>query len=98
MIHKFVTQVARSEMGEKSRMILEHKLHHNESALNNNGSKMCYYVEGMVESLSKSYLVAYKEHLNQSLQTMKFLQNVRKPLLKEIDRQSITLPQSKCIY
>ena len=39
-----------------------------------------------------------REHLAQSLQTLQFLQNVRKPSLKEIDNHSVALPPSKCIY
>lgn len=38
----------------------------------------------------------YKEHLNQCIQTMKYLVHCRKPSLKEIERQSISLPPSKC--
>jgi hypothetical protein len=76
-----VTQVVRSEAHGKMQ-------HQQES--------VCYYIENAMESLGKSYLLPFKEHLLQSLQTLKYLQNNRKPSQKEIEKQSITLPPSKC--
>ena len=49
-----------------------------------------------MESIEKNYLLAFKEHLIQSLQTLKYLQNNRKPSVKEIEKHSIVLPPSKC--
>ena len=63
-------------------------MHHQES--------VCYYIENATESLNKAYLLPFKDHLVQSLQTLKYLQNNRKPSQKEIEKHSITLPPSKC--
>ena len=49
-----------------------------------------------MESIEKNYLLPFKEHLIQSMQTLKYLQNNRKPSLKEIEKHSIILPPSKC--
>lgn len=74
LIHRFVTQVVRSEVqGERK---LEKMVHPHE--------KVCYYIENATESLAKAYLLPFKEHLLQSLQTLKYLQNNRKPTHKEI--------------
>lgn len=49
-----------------------------------------------MESVEKNYLLPFKEHLIQSMQTLKYLQNNRKPSPKEIEKHSIVLPPSKC--
>jgi hypothetical protein len=45
---------------------------------------LCYYIENAMESLEKTYLLPFKEHLLQSIQTLKYLQNNRKPSIKEL--------------
>jgi hypothetical protein len=69
LIHKFVTQVTRSEASR------QHFKHRTEKVV-------CYYIESAVESMHKNYLLPFREHLAQSIQTMKFLQNNRRPALK----------------
>ena len=43
----------------------------------------------------------YREHLIQSLQTFNFMQNVRKPSLKDLEKHSVTLyhrESKKCTF
>ena len=58
----------------------------------------CYYIENAVESMQRPSLLPFREHLVQSMQTMKFLQlNAhKKPSLKELEKHFIQLPPSKC--
>ena len=41
-----------------------------------------YYIEQAIKALSKASLYGVREHLTQSMQTLQFLQNIRKPTLK----------------
>jgi hypothetical protein len=58
---------------------------------------VCYYIESVVESITKSYLQPFKKHLSESVQTLKYLRNNRRPNPKELDRHSVHLPASACI-
>lgn len=46
--------------------------------------KILYYVTNLNLSMKNNDLMIYKEHLIQSLQTFNYMQNVRKPTLKEL--------------
>ena len=63
-----MTQVNRTEANK-------HYEHKNEKI-------SCYYIENALESIHKNYLLPFREHLTQSIQTLKYLQNNRKPSAK----------------
>lgn len=57
-------------------------------------SKILYYITNLSLSLRNTDLMIYREHLIQSLQTFNYMQNVRKPSLKELEKHSVNLHHS----
>lgn len=67
----------------------------------NEQAKVHYYITNLAFSLKKTDFMIYREHLIQSLQTFNFMQNVRKPSLKELEKHSVTLHHrepKKCTF
>lgn len=57
-----------------------------------------YYIGKASKSLTKPALFLIREHLVQSLQTLQFLQNIKKPSHKEIEKKQVHLNAPKCKY
>jgi hypothetical protein len=60
--------------------------HHHDTfqPTNNPTQQSCYYISNLSLSLKNTDYMIYKEHLIQSIQTLIYLQKVRKPTLKEL--------------
>ena len=53
-----------------------------------------YYIENALKSLVDPALQPIREHIVQSIQTLNYLQNVRKPSSKELEPHSVRLPET----
>lgn len=67
-----------------------------ESENDDSEEDQAYYIGKAEKSLTKPSLFAIREHIFQSLQTMQFLLNIRKPSVQEISKKAMALKPSKC--